>query len=90
MEANDYVIQYPLDAVHPDKFAELLGKPRTAVVAMIEKNKLPVIEFRDPAKPKARAGDTLVLIPEFNRGVREAFYNRPAEQRDAWLLWMGL
>lgn len=24
MEANDYVIQYPLDAVHPDKFAELL------------------------------------------------------------------
>lgn len=37
MEANDYVIQYPLDAVHPDKFAELLGKPRTAVVAMIEK-----------------------------------------------------
>ena len=90
MEANDYVIQYPLDAVHPDKFAELLGKPRTAVVAIIEKNKLPVIEFRDPAKPKARAGDKLVFIPEFNRGVREAFYNRPAEQRDAWLLWMGL
>lgn len=57
---------------------------------MIEKNKLPVIEFRDPAKPKARAGDKLVFIPEFNRGVREAFYNRPAEQRDAWLLWMGL
>ncbi|MCV5631331.1 regulatory phage cox family protein, partial [Escherichia coli] len=27
---------------------------------------------------------------EFNRGVREAFYNRPIEQRDAWLLWMGL
>ena len=90
MEANDYVIQYPLDAVHPDKFAELLGKPRTAVVAMIEKNKLPVIEFRDPAKPKARAGDKLVFSPEFNRGVREALYNRPDEQRDAWLLWMGL
>ncbi|MBJ3286608.1 hypothetical protein JGB80_24650, partial [Salmonella enterica subsp. enterica serovar Corvallis] len=29
-------------------------------------------------------------IPEFNRAVREAFYNRPVEQRDAWLLWMGL
>ncbi|MCG2907031.1 regulatory phage cox family protein, partial [Escherichia coli] len=24
------------------------------------------------------------------RAVREAFYNRPVEQRDAWLLWMGL
>lgn len=90
MEANDYVIQYPLDAVCPDKFAELLGKPRTAVKTMIEKNKLPVVEFRDPSKPKARAGEKLVYVPEFNRGVREAFYNRPVEQRDAWLLWMGL
>lgn len=90
MEVNDYVIQYPLDAVHPDKFAELLGKPRTAVQTMIEKNKLPVVEFRDPNKPKARAGEKLVFVPEFNRGVREAFYNRPVEQRDAWLLWMGL
>ncbi|QHM72980.1 Cox family DNA-binding protein [Mixta intestinalis] len=90
MQANDYVIQYPLDAIHPDKFAELLGKPKTAVEAMLKANKLPVIELRDPTKPAARAGDKLVFIPEFNRGVREAFYNRPAEQRDAWLLWMGL
>mgnify|MGYP001625761990 CR=1 FL=1 len=79
MDANNYVVKYPIDAVHPDKFAELLGKPRTAVVEMIKANKL-----------NARAGDKLVFIPEFNRGVREAFYNRPIEQRDAWLLWMGL
>ncbi|EFE8110853.1 hypothetical protein CDA79_003930 [Escherichia coli] len=57
MDANNYVIQYPIDAVHPDKFAELLGKPRTAVVEMIKANKLPVVEFRDPNKPNARAGD---------------------------------
>ena len=90
MDANNYVIQYPIDAVHPDKFAELLGKPRTAVVEMLKANKLPVVEFRDPTKPNARAGDKWGFIPEFNRGVREAFYNRPVEQRDAWLLWMGL
>lgn len=90
MDANNYVVKYPIDAVHPDKFAELLGKPRTAVVEMIKANKLPVVEFRDPTKPNARAGDKLVFIPEFNRGVREAFYNRPIEQRDAWLLWMWL
>lgn len=76
MEANDYVIQYPLDAVHTDKFAELLGKPKTAVEAMAKANKLPLIELRDPSKPAARAGDKWVFIPEFNRGVREAFYRR--------------
>lgn len=90
MEANDYVIQYPLDAVHMVKFAELLGKPESAVTKMVKENKLPVIELRDPSKPNARAGEKWVFIPEFNRGVREAFYNRPVEQRDAWLLWMGL
>lgn len=31
MEPNDYLLQYPLDAVHVEKFAELLGKPKTAV-----------------------------------------------------------
>ena len=45
MDANNYVVKYPIDAVHPDKFAELLGKPRTAVVEMIKANKLPVVEF---------------------------------------------
>ena len=90
MEVNDYVIKYPLDAVHAEKFADLLGKPKTAVTEMIKANKLPGIELRDPNKPKARAGEKWVFIPEFNRAVREAFYNRPVEQRDAWLLWMGL
>ena len=90
MEANDYVIKYPLDAVHAEKFADLLGKPKTAVTEMIKANKLPVIELRDPNKPNDRAGEKWVFIPEFNRAVREAFYNRPVEQRDAWLLWMGL
>lgn len=54
MEVNDYVIQYPIDAVHTVKFAELLGKPETAVVKMVKENKLPVIELRDPSKPNAR------------------------------------
>ncbi len=58
--------------------------------AILQANKLPIIELRDPCKPKARAGEKWVFIPEFNRAVREAFYNRPVEQRDAWLLWMGL
>ncbi|EBV0110694.1 hypothetical protein DNB87_24445, partial [Salmonella enterica subsp. enterica serovar Derby] len=40
MEVNDYVIQYPIDAVHTVKFAELLGKPETAVVKMVKENKL--------------------------------------------------
>lgn len=42
MEVNDYVIKYPLDAVHAEKFADLLGKPKTAVTEMIKANKLPV------------------------------------------------
>ena len=90
MDAENYVIQYPLDAVHVDKFADLLGKPKTAVSEMVKANKLPIIVLRDPCKPKARAGEKWVFITEFNRAVREAFYNRPVEQRDAWLLWMGL
>lgn len=65
MEVNDYVIQYPIDAVHTVKFAELLGKPETAVVKMVKENKLPVIELRDPSKPNARVGEKWVFIPEF-------------------------
>nr|DAF40291.1 MAG TPA: Regulatory phage protein cox [Caudoviricetes sp.] len=90
MEIDEYKIQYPLDAVHVDKFAELIGKPKTAIAEMVKANKLPLIELRDPTKPNARAGEKWVYIPEFNRAVREAFHNRPVEQRDAWLLWIGL
>ncbi len=32
MEVNDYVIQYPIDAVHTVKFAELLGIRQPRVV----------------------------------------------------------
>ncbi len=60
MDAENYVIQYPLDAVHVDKFADLLGKPKTAVSEMVKANKLPIIELRDPCKPKARAGEKWV------------------------------
>ncbi|MCC8421415.1 hypothetical protein J8V12_10760 [Photorhabdus thracensis] len=35
-------------------------------------------------------GEKWIYVPEFNRAMREAFYNRPKEQRDAWLLWIGL
>ncbi len=38
MDAENYVIQYPLDAVHVDKFADLLGKPKTAVSEMVKAN----------------------------------------------------
>lgn len=62
MDAENYVIQYPLDAVHVDKFADLLGKPKTAVSEMVKANKLPIIELRDPCKPKARAGEKWVFI----------------------------
>ena len=78
------------DAIPYQEFAKLIGKSTGAVRRMIDKDKLPVIELRDPSKPNARVGEKWVFIPEFNRAVREAFYNRPVEQRDAWLLWMGL
>ncbi|BEM40506.1 Cox family DNA-binding protein [Serratia marcescens] len=90
MNIEDYAIRYPIDGVTVEKFAELLGKPSSAVSEMVKKNKLPVIELRDPEKVGARAGDKFVYIPAFNQGLREAFMNRPTEQRDAWLLWMGL
>ncbi|EPD1169852.1 Cox family DNA-binding protein [Escherichia coli] len=73
MDAENYVIQYPLDAVHVDKFADLLGKPKTAVSEMVKANKLPIIELRDPCKPKARAGEKWVFIPEFIRQPRVVF-----------------
>ncbi|CAI1150498.1 regulatory phage cox family protein [Serratia ficaria] len=90
MNIEDFAIRYPIDGVTVEKFAELLGKPHSAVVDMVKRNKLPVIELRDPEKVGGRAGDKYVYIPAFNQGLREAFMNRPIEQRDAWLLWMGL
>lgn len=90
MNMEDYSIEYPVDAVPYPKFAELIGKKEAAVQEMVKQGKLPVIEWRDPNKANARAGEKWVYIPEFNRAMKEAFYNRPVEQRDAWLLWLGL
>ncbi|EPB6454558.1 phage virion morphogenesis protein [Escherichia coli] len=89
MDAENYVIQYPLDAVHVDKFADLLGKPKTAVSEMVKANKLPIIELRDPCKPKARAGEKWVFIPEFNRAVREAFYIRASPEQASMEFYGG-
>ncbi|PVF70723.1 regulatory phage cox family protein [Proteus mirabilis] len=57
---------------------------------MAKAGKLPIIEFRDPMKPDARAGELWVSITEFNRGMDDAYSNLPKEQRDAWRLWVGL
>ncbi|HCF8180170.1 TPA: hypothetical protein NIU80_004857 [Klebsiella variicola] len=89
MQADDLLIKYPLDAVTPEKFAELLGKSTNAVDIMIKRDKLPVIEISDPEKPNTRS-EKLVSIEAFNKGVRLAFYNKPKEYRDAWLMWLGL
>ena len=82
-------VYYPVDAVPYQKFAELVGKTESAVSNMVNKNKLPLILWQDPEKPGARA-ENWIYIPEFNRAMRDAFQNRPKEQRDAWLLWIGL
>lgn len=90
MSNDDYEIRYPIDAVNTKKFAELLGKTPSAINEMVENQKLPVINLRDPNKPNARVGERWIYLPEFNRIVREAYFNRPAEERDAWLKWLGL
>ncbi len=63
MEASDYAIKYPLDAVHIEKFAELIGKSKSAVEEMIKARKLPVIELCDPNKPNARIGGAGFISP---------------------------
>ncbi|MDK1707042.1 Cox family DNA-binding protein [Serratia marcescens] len=89
MKAEDLLIKYPLDAVTPEKFAELLGKSKNAVEIMIKREKLPTVEYADPTKPNARQ-ESLVNIDAFNDGVKKAFHNKPKEFRDAWLMWLGL
>ncbi|HEO9045940.1 TPA: hypothetical protein QIF36_004146 [Enterobacter kobei] len=89
MKADELLIKYPLDAVTPEKFGELLGKSTNAIDIMIKRDKLPVVELCDPEKPGARA-EKLVSIEAFNEGVRRAFYSKPKEHRDAWLMWLGL
>ncbi|ACQ67629.1 hypothetical protein GWK90_06530 [Candidatus Hamiltonella defensa] len=90
MIKSDYTGQYPVEAVTIEKFAELIGKPETAVRKMITNNKLPVVELTDPEAAAARVGERWVVISEFNCIVREAYFNRPAKERGAWLKWLGL
>jgi len=90
MIKSDYTGQYPVDAVTIEKFAELIGKTDEAVRLMIKREKLPVVDFQDPNKPNSRVSETWIYLSEFNRIVREAYFNRPAKERDAWLKWLGL
>ncbi|ALX92714.1 regulator [Serratia fonticola] len=84
-------VRHAVDAVPYPKFAEMIGKKEDAVKSMIDAGKLPIIPWTNPEtkSPNPRS-ENWVYIPEFNRAMRDAFYNRPKEQRDAWLLWIGL
>ncbi|EFB70749.1 MULTISPECIES: Cox family DNA-binding protein [Providencia] len=90
MNKEQINVKYPVNAVPVAKFAEMIGKSKGAVDSMVKSGKLPVIEFRDPTKPESRAGEVWISITAFNKGMDEAHSNRPKEQRDAWLLWLGL
>ncbi|AYH25810.1 hypothetical protein C5E20_00670 [Pectobacterium parmentieri] len=90
-----YEVRYPVDAVPYQKFAELIGKSDAAVKGMVDAGKLPLVPWINPdpsikTPPNLRRCENWVYIPEFNRAMRDAFMNRPKEQRDAWLLWLGL
>jgi DNA-directed RNA polymerase specialized sigma24 family protein len=84
-------VRHAVDAVPYPKFAEMIGKKADAVKSMIDAGKLPIIQWTNPETkgPNTRS-ENWVYIPEFNLAMRDAFYNRPKEQRDAWLLWIGL
>lgn len=84
-------VRHVVDAVPYPKFAEMIGKKADTVKSMIDAGKLPIIPWTNPeAKNPNTRSENWVYIPEFNRAMRDAFYNRPKEQRDAWLLWIGL
>ncbi|WFQ78860.1 Cox family DNA-binding protein [Xenorhabdus sp. SF857] len=69
MNEEIYKVEYPVNAVPYQKFAELIGKKADAVKEMTKQNKLPLIEWRDPSKLKSRVGEKWVYIPEFNRAM---------------------
>ncbi|EMK0255591.1 hypothetical protein V8I69_003890 [Salmonella enterica] len=83
------LIRFPIDAVTPAKFGELIGKSTNAVDMMIKQEKLPYIEVRDPAKPNARA-EKLIYLPAYNEGLKEAYLNKPKSLTRAWLEWLGV
>lgn len=86
---EDLLIKYPLDAVTPAKFGELLGKFTNAVEIMVRNEKCPWVEMRNPTKPELR-GEKYIYIPDWNEGMRKAFIKKPPELRHAWLECLGL
>lgn len=90
MTKDQINVKYPVSAVPLAKFAELVGKTKGAVESMVKSGKLPTIEYRDPTKPKSRTGEIWISITAFNNGMDMAYSNKSPEQRDAWLLWIGL
>jgi hypothetical protein len=54
----------------------LIGKKPATVKSMIEDGKLPIIPWKNPESLGARA-ENWIYIPEFNRAMRDAYYNRP-------------
>ncbi|EJJ4275618.1 hypothetical protein Q6W85_004076 [Salmonella enterica] len=89
LRLEDLLIKYPLDAVTPSKFGELLGKSTNAIDMMVKNDKCPWVEMKDPTKPRAR-GEKYIIIPEWNEGMRKAFLKKHPELRNAWLNWIGL
>lgn len=84
------VAPYPLEAVPYQLFAKMIGRKESAVRTMVDALKLPTVDFTKPGSVKARASENWIYLPAFNAGMRKAFFNQPKEQRDAWLLWLGL
>lgn len=74
-----------------EKFTELIDKTDEAIIVMIKREKLPVVlDFQNPNKPNSRVSETWIYLAEFNHIIREAYFNRPTEKREAWLKWLRL
>ncbi|EOD7314032.1 TPA: hypothetical protein OUC37_002245 [Proteus mirabilis] len=75
------------DGVTEEKFAELIGKPVSAVADMRKAGKLPIIQMKRPGSSRA---ENYVYLPAWNNGLKMAYESLPKEMRDGWLVWLGL
>lgn len=75
------------DGVTEEKFAELIGKPASAVADMRKAGKLPIIQMK---RPGSRRAENYVYLPAWNNGLKMAYESLPKEMRDGWLVWLGL
>ncbi|MDK7224375.1 Cox family DNA-binding protein [Proteus sp. WDL240414] len=75
------------DGVTEEKFAELIGKPVSAVSDMRKAGKLPIIQMKRPGSSRA---ENYVYLPAWNNGLKMAYESLPKEMRDGWLVWLGL